>query len=129
VLKGVVGETPVTEANFLAWRTKKEAEDDSGKPALSAEMKEKLARPTGRQLFERDASLYTHAAQPSPLCTPPPAVPIRAAQPAGTWTRTSDSTTRRCLRARTCQTTTRRAPRRAPRGGPRLRARAPARHG
>ena len=72
MLKGVVGETPVTEANFLAWRTKKEAEDDSGKPALSAEMKEKLARPTGRQLFERDASLYTHAAQPSPLCTPPP---------------------------------------------------------
>ena len=64
MLKGVVGETPVTEANFLAWRTKKEAEDDSGKPALSAEMKEKLARPTGRQLFERDASLYTHAAQP-----------------------------------------------------------------
>jgi len=58
LLKGIVGVTPVTEQTFLAWRAKFEAEQEAIKGEMTLEMKEKLSRPTGRQLFERDASLY-----------------------------------------------------------------------
>lgn len=57
VLKGVVGVTPVTVESFTAWRAKLEQEEEAAKN-MTAEMKERLLRPTGRQLFERDSSLY-----------------------------------------------------------------------
>lgn len=57
ILKGVVGMTPVTEESFVAWRARLEKEVEE-KKGVTAEMKERLLRPTGRQLFERDASLY-----------------------------------------------------------------------
>ena len=58
LLKGIVGITPVTEETFLKWRAEFEAKLDRENVMMTAEYREKLSRPTGRQLFERDASLY-----------------------------------------------------------------------
>eukprot|EP00282_Hemiselmis_andersenii_P024299 CAMPEP_0172006838 /NCGR_PEP_ID=MMETSP1041-20130122/5771_1 /TAXON_ID=464988 /ORGANISM="Hemiselmis andersenii, Strain CCMP439" /LENGTH=237 /DNA_ID=CAMNT_0012660881 /DNA_START=14 /DNA_END=724 /DNA_ORIENTATION=+ len=58
ILKGIVGVTPVTEESFLKWRAVFEAKVAAADVTMTAERKEQLTRPTGRQLFERDASLY-----------------------------------------------------------------------